>query len=364
MNKYILGVFTLLLGAFIYSCKKEEVKGTMVQYNDTPYQLQFVNNTLPITNLPTDNPFTVEKVMLGRMLFYNKNLSSDGTVSCASCHHQENAFSDINKFSVGVNGGTGDRQAMAIFNMAWHENEFFWDGRAHLLRDQSLGPIENPLEMNESLDNVIKKLYADEKMKNQFIRAFGSNEITSLKMSLAMENFMMSIISDDSKYDRYLAGLLQLSPSEERGRILFFGEYNEFFPDISGADCAHCHAGNNFENDLYMNNGLDEDAQFIDFGRELVTDLAADRAKFKVTSLRNIAVTPPYMHDGRFETLEEVVDHYNSDVRTSSTVNLALLGTTSTGLMLDEEEKKDLINFLKTLTDYTLLSNPEYSDPF
>ncbi|PHR30910.1 MAG: cytochrome-c peroxidase [Fluviicola sp.] len=363
MNKFILGVFTLTLGVFIYSCKKD-VKGIMVQYNNAPYQLQFINYTLPTPTLPADNPLTVEKVMLGRMLFYNKNLSSDGTVSCASCHNQKNAFSDINKFSIGVNGATGDRQAMAIFNMAWHENEFFWDGRAHLLRDQSLGPIENPLEMNESLDNVIKKLYTDQEMKNQFIRAFGSIEITAEKMSLAMENFMMSIISEDSKYDRYLAGLIQLSPSEERGRILFFGEYNEFFPDVSGADCAHCHAGNNFENDLYMNNGLDENAQFVDFGRELTTDLIADRAKFKVTSLRNIAVTPPYMHDGRFETLEEVVDHYNSNVKYSSTVNLALLGTTSTGLMLDEEEKNDLVNFLKSLTDYTLLNNTAYSDPY
>ena len=363
MNKYILSLFALLIGMFIYSCKKD-VKGEMVKYDDTPYQLQFVNNTLPTPTLPSDNPFTVEKVKLGRMLFYNKNLSSDGTVSCASCHHQENAFSDINKFSIGVNSATGDRQAMAIFNMAWHTNGFFWDGRADLLRDQSLGPIENPLEMNESLENVITKLYKDQAIKNQFIRAFGSIEITSLKMSLAMENFMMSIISDDSKYDRYLAGLVQLTPSEERGRVLFFAEYNEFFPDVSGADCFHCHAGNNFETDLYFNNGLDQDQEFIDFGRELVTDLATDRAKFKVTSLRNIAVTPPYMHDGRFETLEEVVDHYNSGVKSSTTVDLALLGTTSTGLMLDAEEKTDLINFLKTLTDYTLLSNPAYSDPY
>ena len=126
MNKYILGVFSLLLGVFIYSCKKD-LKGKMVQYNDAPYQLQFVNNTLPAPNLPSDNPFTVEKVKLGRMLFYNKSLSSDGTVSCASCHNQQNAFSDINKFSIGVGGATGDRQAMAIFNMAWHDNEFFWD---------------------------------------------------------------------------------------------------------------------------------------------------------------------------------------------------------------------------------------------
>ncbi|MFT6983883.1 MAG: cytochrome c peroxidase, partial [Crocinitomicaceae bacterium] len=191
-----------------------------------------------------------------------------------------------------------------------------------------------------------------------------SEEITALKISLALENFMMSIISDDSKYDRYLAGLVTLTDSEERGRVLFFGEYNEFFPNISGADCAHCHAGNNFENDLYMNNGLDTDAGFVDFGREDATNNVADRAKFKVTSLRNIEVTQPYMHDGRFQTLEEVVDHYNSNVQNSSTVDPALLGTTSTGLMLDALEKEDLINFLKTLTDNTFLNNPDYSDPF
>jgi len=258
----------------------------------------------------------------------------------------------------------GGRQAMAIFNMAWHDNEFFWDGRAHLLRDQALGPIENPVEMNETLENVIDKLNAKKEYTDQFIRAFGSDEITALKISLALENFMFSIVSDDSKYDRFLAGTATLTDSEERGRVLFFGEYNEFFPTTSGADCAHCHAGNNFENDLYMNNGLDTDANFIDFGREDATTAITDRAKFKVTSLRNIEVTGPYMHDGRFQTLEEVVDHYNANVQNSSTVDPALLGTTSTGLMLDVQEKTDLINFLKTLTDNTFLTNIEYSDPF
>ena len=363
MNKLLLIGFVLVTGIFVYSCKKNTL-GTMVKYNPAPYSLQFVNNTLPAPNLPVDNPLTVEKVKLGRMLFYSKSLSADGTISCASCHNQQNAFSDINRFSKGVNGATGNRQAMAIFNMAWHDNEFFWDGRAHLLRDQSLGPIENPLEMNETLNNVIRKLTEDQEMKNQFIRAFGSSEITAERMSLAMENFMLSIVSDDSKYDRYLAGLVQLSPSEERGRILFFAEYNPFFPDVSGADCAHCHAGNNFENDLYMNNGLDSDADFVDLGRFNVTNMNADRAKFKVTSLRNIAVTQPYMHDGRFQTLEQVVAHYNSSVQSSSTVDPALLGTTTTGLMLDAQEQKDLVNFLKTLTDYTFLNNTAYSNPF
>jgi cytochrome c peroxidase len=327
------------------------------------YDLNIINNTLPTPNLPSDNPLTVAKVTLGKMLFYEKAMSLDETINCASCHNQANAFSDINQFSEGVRGALGERQAMAVFNMAWHENEFFWDGRAHLLRDQSIGPIENPLEMGETLENVIVKL-TNKGYGDKFIRAFGSEEITSLKISLALENFMLSIISDDSKYDRYLAGNATLSDSEERGRVLFFGEYNEFFPNLSGADCAHCHSGNNFENDLYMNNGLDMDAGFLDFGREEATGNIADRAKFKVTSLRNIEVTPPYMHDGRFQTLEEVVNHYNSNVQNSSTVDPALLGTTSTGLMLDALEQEDLINFLKTLTDNTFLNNPDYSDPF
>ena len=171
---------------------------------------------------------------------------------------------------------------------------------------------------------------------------------------------MFSIVSDNSKYDRYLAGTATLTDSEERGRVLFFAEYNQFFPDISGADCAHCHAGNNFENDLYMNNGLDTDAQFIDFGRENATGNVNDRAKFKIPTLRNIEVTGPYMHDGRFTTLEEVIEHYNNGVQNSSTVDPALLGTTATGLMLDAQDKIDLVNFLKTLTDYTFLNNPEF----
>lgn len=364
MNKILIGLF-ILSGVIIYSCKKTDLTGAQgVQYDATPYVLDLVNSTLPAPTLPADNPLTEAKVKLGRMLFYETMLSSDNTVSCASCHVQSDGFSDQNQFSVGVDGATGGRQAMAIFNMAWHDNQFFWDGRADLLRDQSLGPIENPLEMNESLENVINKLYTSQIYKNQFIRAFGDFEITPERMSFAMEAFMLSIISDDSKYDQYLMGEVALTESEERGRVLFFGEYNEFFPEISGADCAHCHAGNNFENDLYMNNGLDTDLQFIDFGREDATENVSDRAKFKVTSLRNIAVTGPYMHDGRFETLEEVITHYNSEIQASSTVDPAILGTQSTGLMLDDQEQEDLVNFLHTLTDYTYLNNPDYATPF
>ncbi|MFT5858805.1 MAG: cytochrome c peroxidase [Flavobacteriaceae bacterium] len=364
MNRLLVGLF-ILTGVLIYSCTKTDLTGgSGIEYDPAPYTIQFSSMTLPPVTFPADNPLTIERVKLGRMLFFEKMLSSDETISCGSCHIQGDGFSDRNQFSTGVGGAKGGRQAMPIFNLAWHSNGFFWDGRANLLRDQSLGPIENPLEMNETLENVVKKLYTSQIYKNQFIRAFGTFEITPEKMSLAMEAFMLSIISDDSKYDRYVMGNATLTDSEQRGRVLFYTDYNPFFPELSGADCVHCHAGNNFENDLYMNNGLDTDAQFIDFGREDATDLVSDRAKFKTPSLRNIAVTGPYMHDGRFDTLEEVIDHYNSGIQSSSTGDPAILATQSTGLMLSNEDKQDLLNFLHTLTDYTYLNNPDYKNPF
>ena len=354
--------FIPLLFVLILSCGEDEPM-TVVEQDETPYILEYGN--LPEPDLPTDNVLTQQGVQLGRMLFYEKMLSRDNSQSCASCHNQTDGFSDTLQFSLGVEMMEGKRQAMSVFNMAWHSNEFFWDGRAHLLRDQSLLPIEDPLEMNETLENVIAKLSDTQMYRDQFTRAFGSDEITSEKMSLAMEQFMLSIVSYDSKYDKYLAGEVQLSESEERGRVLFETEYNPFFPEMSGADCAHCHGGANFENDQYMNNGLDIDADFMDIGREEVTGNLSDKAKFKTPSLRNVEVTPPYMHDGRFQTLEEVVEHYDLHIKQSSTLDPALIQVADNGgLNLTEQDKIDLVNFLKTLTDETFMNNSEYSDPF
>ena len=360
MKRFFIYFIPLII--FSFSCSDDEMPEIPVVFDDSPYVLNF--GTLPAPNLPADNALTEQKVILGKMLFYETMLSKDGSQSCASCHRQPDGFSDTLQFSIGVEELPGKRQAMPIFNMAYHSNEFFWDGRAPLLRDQSLKPIQDPLEMNETLENVIAKLNATKMYRDQFMRAFGSEEITDLKMSLAMEQFMLSIVSYESKYDQFLAGNASLTESEERGRSLFFTEFNPFFPELSGADCAHCHGGSNFENDQYMNNGLDTDAEFTDFGREEVTNDPTDRAKFKVPSLRNIAVTPPYMHDGRFRTLEEVVDHYNEGILESSTVDAAILNTKATGLFLTGQDKIDLVNFLKTLTDDKYLTNPEYMSPF
>lgn len=356
--KYLIWISALLISLLLLSCKEDPE----IVLDETLYELDF--GSLPAPVIPNDSPLTVQKVKLGRMLFYETIMSKNDSMSCATCHLQEFAFSDTSRFSIGVEGLPGGRQAMAIFNMGWNSNEFFWDGRAHLLRDQSLKPIQDPLEMNETLENVIAKLSAEQSYKDQFMRAFGIEDITSEKMSLAMESFMLTIISKATKHDQYLASVTTLSESEERGMNLFFTEYNPFFPDQSGADCAHCHGGANFENDLYMNNGLDTDAEMVDDGRMIVTMDPMDRAKFKVPSLRNIELTPPYMHDGRFNTLEEVVGHYNEGLQTSTTIDPALEATIGTGLLLSEQDIIDLVNFLKTLTDDDMINNEEYSNPF
>jgi cytochrome c peroxidase len=358
---WLLLLFTAVIVIF-EGCKKDDPDPIEIPTEEnSPYVLE--HGILPPPPIPSDNPLTVEGVKLGRMLFYEPMLSGDNSMSCASCHKQTTAFSDTNTFSIGIEGLPGGRQAMPVVNMAWNTNEFFWDGRAHLLRDQSLKPIQDALEMNETLPNVIAKLQGSPMYVEQFRKAFGSDGIDTIRMSMAMEQFMNSIVSYKSKYDNYLAGIATLTEQEERGRFLFFTEYNPAFPDATGADCQHCHGGANFENDQYMNNGLEDDADFTDLGRENVTNNPADRAKFKVPSLRNVELTPPYMHDGRFNTLEEVVDHYNL-VTMSSTLDGSFMQQLPAGLELTADDKAALVDFLKTLTDPTLATDPRFSDPF
>lgn len=358
-NKIAIAV---IISTFLYvSCKKEE-ESTGNFHLTTPYVLEYGN--LPTPTIPADNPLTEEGVKLGRFLFYDKQLSSDGSIACGSCHVAEDGFSDTRRFSIGVLGLPGGRQAMSTVNMLWNSNQFFWDGRANLLRDQSLLPIQDSLEMHETLPNVVAKLENSTLYKNMFHKAFGSNEITEENISKALEQFMNSIVSFNSKFDKSLRGEAVLTPSEQRGKNLFFTEYNAFFPLASGADCVHCHSGTNFENDLYMNNGLDSDADMMDDGRMKATGDPLDKGKFKVPTLRNIELTFPYMHDGRFNTLEEVVDHYNSGMVSSSTLDPSQSSPVLTGLFLDSTDKVDLVNFLKTLTDYEVISNPAYQSPF
>ncbi len=356
-------ILVLLILAFaFFACGEKDPVEIPATYDPTPYTLSL--GTFPEPDLPADNKLTQAGVQLGRMLFYERKLSKDGSQACADCHKQADAFSDIRRFSIGVEKLLGNRQAMPVMNLAWHQNGLFWDGRAPHVRDQSLGPIQNPVEMNETLPSVVAKLQADKRYTDQFIRAFGDENVTSLRMSLAMEQFMFTMVSNNARYDQYQRGEVTLSDAEERGRKLFFSEFDPFGSE-RGTECFHCHATFNFTNDQFMNNGLDSDASMTDEGRKVVTNDPTDRGKFKVPSLRNIALTAPYMHDGRFATLEEVIDHYNTGVKASSTVDeLLQYNIQPGGLQMTAQDKTDLIAFLKTLTDETFRTNPAYKSPF
>ncbi len=308
-----------------------------------------ITQRFPQVQLPADNPLTQEGVALGRALFHDPRLSINNTQSCASCHDQAHAFAEGRRFSVGAENQPEKRNAMPLFNLAWQQG-FFWDGRTSTLREQVLMPIQDAHEMHETLPNVIAKLSADS--AELFQRAFGTPEINAERIAKALEQFLLTLISQDSRFDRAARKVAELTESEKRGLQLFV---TEFDPQrgLRGADCFHCHGGTLFTSQSFANNGLELAAD--DVGRMAVTQNAADRGKFKVPSLRNIARTAPYMHDGRFTTLEAVIEHYSQGVRRSDTLDPNLAKHPEGGLQLSVQEKADLVAFLKTLTDDSLM---------
>ena len=297
---------------------------------------------VPLPALPLDNPLLVPRVALGERLFRETKLSRANAISCASCH-QGKEMSDPRRFSSGVDGKPGPRHAMPLFNLAWKAS-FFWDGRAPSLRTQALVPIQDPLEMDETLENVVAKLAADPAYPPLFRAAFGTGNITPENLGLALENFLLTQISFTSRFDRAFAGQEALTEQEKRGFELFFTE-SEPRMGRRGADCFHCHGGAHFTDHSFHNNGL---APTEDVGLQASTGLATDRRKFSTPSLRNIARTAPYMHDGRFATLEEVMEHYNSPPVQSPTLD-PNLAKHPKGLGLDEQDQAALIAFLRTL---------------
>lgn len=331
------------------------------QFSTTPYTLN-LKGSLPNVDdiLPKDNPLTVEGVELGRRLFYERKFSINNTQSCADCHHQENAFSDPRKVSLGAQGQVGKRNSMSLVNLIYHK-EMFWDGRAPTLRKQVLMPIEDHSEMNETLPNVITKLNASTTYPDLFAKAFGTKEINSERIAKALEQFLITLVSVDSRYDRFLRGELTLTPSENRGAKLFFLE-SAPLQNIYGADCFHCHGTSLFTTNSFSNNGISPDSLFKDLGRFEVTKKNQEQAHFKIPTLRNIALTSPYMHDGRFTTLDEVIEHYNSGVHPSATLDpemRLIIG----GLKLTQTDKADLKAFLHALTDSVFITNQAFAKP-
>jgi cytochrome c peroxidase len=323
--------------------------------------------------VPADNPLTKESVELGRRLFYDPRLSANGEVSCSTCHIQRLAFTDGRATSVGVSGKPLPFNSMSLANLMWGPQRFFWNGRAATLEEQVLTPLQHPDEMAKDLGRLASQLAADARYRKLFETAYG--EISMATIVRALASFERTLMSTNSRYDQFLRGELTLDPQEELGRKLFMAH-----PDVKvslrGANCIDCHSqfltgGSSARYDGFSNNGLDDEAH-LQPGLQVVTGNPAHRGMFKVPSLRNIDLTAPYMHDGRFTSLEQVLDHYDSGIKNSSTLSPLIVEADNRGaaaagrisLHLTAGEKSAIIAFLHTLTDRDFVTAERFSDPF
>ena len=352
---FFLTIFSLII---LQSCQQEGCTDELaLNYNPnadinngscdyfitTPYIIE-IPYGFPNMIIPSDNPTTLEGVELGEKLFKDPILSVDNTLACISCHMQTTSFSDPNQFSFGVNNNQGIRNASALVNVGWN-NSFNWDGSAKTLEDQAFEPVTNPIEMHNTWGNVEDRLNNSDEYKSLFKKAFNIDYIDSIHVVKAIAQFERSLVSANSKFDKYLNGEVQLTSSELNGYAIFNSEKG---------DCFHCHGTQMFMDNLFHNNGLDNEP-FIDQGLGAITNESSDNGKFKTPTLRNIELTGPYMHDGRFSTLDEVIEHYDSGGKYSSTVD-PLMKKLGVGLLLTNQEKQDLKAFLLTLTDEEFIS--------
>jgi cytochrome c peroxidase len=294
-----------------------------------------------------NNPLTEEGFQLGRNLFYDPILSKDNSISCASCHLQATGFTHVDhELSHGIDGKIGTRNTLTLQNLAWTK-DFMWDGGVNHLDVQALAPITSEVEMNESLENVVAKLQKSDKYPELFQKAFGSKKITGQFALKAISQFVIQLKTSNSKYDKVIRNEEKFTEIEQKGYDLF------------KSNCASCHKEPLFTNNSFENNGLAIDATLNDFGRMKITQNPKDSLKFKVPTLRNVQFTFPYMHDGRFKTLTEVVNHYNSGIQKSKTLSKEL----QKPMQLSDNERIEIVAFLKTLTDTEFLFNPRFSYP-
>jgi cytochrome c peroxidase len=310
----------------------------------------------------TNNPATIEGVELGRYLFYDSTLSRDHSMSCASCHQQAFAFSDApHRFSQGIDGQILSRNTMPLYNLAWYPT-LFWDGRVLSIEAQVFHPVRAHNEMDLDWKTATKRIQKNKLYRRLFLKAFGTSTIDSLLIAKAIAQFERTLISNNSKYDQVLRGEAYLTPDEYKGF--------ELMNDQTKGDCLHCHTT---DADILgtttklSNNGLSKALKpedYLDKGKAEFTGKDSDVGLFRIPSLRNIAVTAPYMHDGRFKTLKEVLDFYSEGVNQSFNIDSKMEYAHQGGVKLTSEEKEKIIAFLKTLTDTSFLTNPEFSNPF
>ena len=354
--RHWLAYAKVLIVFICISCSNEDT----AQYTPTPTQLQipklFEDNILnPV--IPVNNPQTVEGISLGKKLFFDPILSRDNTIACADCHNPKHAFTDPNRFSDGVDGLLGSRNSMPLFNLAWNYDEkFFWDGSSFSIEHQAFAPVTNPIEMANTWPTVEEKLIQHPEYPELFKQAFGASTIDSTLVTRAIAQFERTLISSNSKFDKHLLGETTLTSEELNG-------FNVFMDETRG-DCFHCHGSDKnplWTDNAFHNNGLDN--TFTDLGLGNITGDPADNGKFKSPSLRNLAFTAPYMHDGRFLTLEDVINHYSEGLKNSPTIDPLMKKVAQGGVRLTSKDKADLKAFLLTLTDQEFISNPNFISP-
>lgn len=347
-------LFLVIIAALCLSCTNEDTGyEPTLQPLDVP-EIFSDNIISPI--IPTDNPQTAEGVALGKKLFFDRILSADATQSCASCHNPQNAFTDNTPTSAGVDGVFGTRNSMPLFNLAWNYGErFAWDGKELSLERQAEEPVQNPIELHSNWADVVERLQNHPEYPELFMRAFNTSTITKELATKAIAQFERTLISANSKFDRYSLGQASLTEQEFNGLDIFLRE--------DKGDCFHCHGNPNnplwTDNDFH-NNGLD--STFEDLGLGAVSGDPNDNGKFRTPSLRNLAFTAPYMHDGRFTTLDEVIDHYSEGLKDSPTIDPLMKQIDQGGVQLSIQEKADLKAFLLSLSDPSFINNLEFQN--
>ncbi len=362
-------IYLLVSFAFLgfYACVDNEVKPSEHQPNlpETAYRYSDVNIPEFVdfngqNNLNPDNPKITDKgATLGRVLFYDNKLSINNKVSCGSCHLQSKAFADDKDFSIGFEGKLTERNSIAIINPSLCKN-LFWDSRASSALDLTLKPVQNHIEMGmEDMDFLATKLSKVDYYPDLFKDAYGSTEITPQKISDAVAQFLCSMTTFNSKFDKARSqNFNSFTALERKGQQLF---------NSTKLKCATCHSGITFNAELSTSSYSSPDVKGT-------TNIGLDRkskdegkkdGEFRIPSLRNIALTAPYMHDGRFKTLEEVIDHYSKNIKFNENLDMKLRnGDTALKMNISDDEKVALVAFLKTLTDDTYINDPKFSDPF
>lgn len=372
MRSKFFWILLFFVPLIVFACRDDDSNGasdgdlTHIPFDPQTYKLE-IPEGWPQMDIPEDNPLTYEGVQLGRRLFFDPILSVDNSISCATCHIPEKGFSDNLPIAVGVGGAVGRRKTMSLINVGFNNNGLFWDGRVQTLEEQSLHPIVDPLEMNSTLEEAERTLREHDEYPARFRKAFGINnkeEISSDLLAKALAQFQRIIIAGgNSIFSRAMRGEIAFTDAQWNGFEMFF-DANLLTLD---AECAHCHLSPLFTINEYLNNGITQVERLMDHpdpGRGAVTGRLSDYGKFRTTTLFNWELRNHFMHDGRFKTMDDVLDHYDSGGHRPANPDEDNVDLLIYPLNMTELQRYELMEFLKTLTDTTFLSNPDLQNPF